>query len=283
MRIAIATNNTYPELVGGEKLLLEAFRKKYYATDTVAWDDPSVDWSNYDAVIVRVCWGYYQKIPQFLAWLQKLDDLDVNTQNTSEIIRWNVHKKYLIELADRGVNIPPTTLIKKDDPRPLQSILAAFDSEDFVIKPCYGAAAFGIMRTPKKVSNDTAAAYTDLVQKCDVLIQSFIPAIKNGEISAIFIDSTFSHAVIKVPKNTDFRSNSEYGGSEKKAQLTPKNIANLTSIYKDCGIDALYARLDVIMDKDKVYVIELELIEPYLYFDLNESSADRFVQAYAKK
>lgn len=283
MRIAIATNANNPNLDGGEKLLPDAFRVEGYKVDVIVWDDPTIDWSQYQTVIIRACWGYHQKIQEFLAWLQILDDMQVNVQNSTDIIRWNIHKKYLLDLVDRGVQIPRTVLVKQGDASSLKSIISALEDDEFVIKPCYGAAAFGIIHSSKQPTTEEESAFNTLLQHSDVLIQTYIPDVKKGEISAIFIGNIFSHAVLKIPKTGDFRSNYEFGGTEKKHQLSQQEISNLSTMYQKCQVDALYARLDVVKYKDSFTVIELELIEPYLFFEYGESSAERFIQAFIEQ
>jgi glutathione synthase/RimK-type ligase-like ATP-grasp enzyme len=280
IHIAIATNDSYPHLIAGELLLPIAFQAVGITARPVVWNDPAIDWSQYDAVILRSCWGYHEHIPQFFTWLQTLEDLQLRIENSPSTIRWNAHKKYLLDLAERGVVIPPTTLIAQGDSAPLESILSNLSGNDYIIKPCYGAGASGILRTPKNPTSKTKNSYAALLQRSDVLIQSYIPEIAQGELSAIFIGGTFSHAVLKIPKTGDFRSNSELGGSEQGITLDTETIAKLTEVYKKCAVKTLYARLDVVVNKDIMIVMELELIEPYLYFEHGEGAASRLVQAF---
>jgi glutathione synthase/RimK-type ligase-like ATP-grasp enzyme len=283
-KIALATNDEYPELVEGEVLLLKAFVAAGYDTKPVTWNDPSVEWKLFDCVILRACWGYHEKVVEFRAWLDMLAVQGVTLLNPQEIVRWNMHKGYLLELKQAGVPIPQTVLVQQNDTRNLAKVLAEFTGDDFIIKPCYGASAFGIMKVTRSLADlpENGDAYTRLLTHSDVLVQAFVPEIAAGEISAIFFDGTFSHAVTKKPKADDFRSQPEYGGIESRIELENETLAKVHELYSACNKKVLYARLDFVLTANEPLLMELELIEPYLFFDFDDGAADRFVRAFEK-
>lgn len=282
MRIALATNQEYPDLIGGDVLLLEAFRKAGYEAHPAIWNDPSVDWTQFDHVVIRSCWGYHKQIAAFHVWLDKLANHGSVVHNTPDIIRWNSHKKYLFDLQTRGVAIPPTALIVKDDSRSLAEITESMPGESFIIKPCYGASAYGVTKVERRVISESRAdpAFLASLRTNDVLVQAFIPEVVTGETSAVFIRDVFSHAVLKTPSAGEFRSNSEFGGTKKRIELDADMRAAVEKLYALCSIDVLYARLDFIATETGILLMELELIEPYLYFDLEPASSQRFVDAF---
>ncbi len=285
MRIALATNQEHPGLVGGDVLLLEAFRQAGYDAHPAVWNDLSVDWTQYEQVIIRSCWGYHKQVEAFHAWLDKLAKCGVVVHNPPDIIRWNSHKKYLFDLQDRGVTIPSTTLATKEDGRSLAQIIKPMPGDSFIIKPCYGASAYGVTKVGRQSAGElaTEAAFAAALQAGDMLVQSFVAEVADGETSAVFIDGTFSHAVLKTPKLGEFRSNYEFGGSEKRTELDVDMLAAIEKVYAICGVDALYARLDFIITKVGPVLMELELIEPYLFFDLEPTSSQLFVDAFRSR
>lgn len=282
VNIALATSNQYPELIEGETLLLKAFLAAGYTARAVVWDDQSINWDSFTFVIIRSCWDYHKKVDAFRAWLDMLAKHNVVLLNPQDIVRWNMHKEYLIELQQAGVPIPPTKLIRQNDARSLQEILAEFTRGEFVAKPCYGASAFGIIKIDIRHANwpEVNKKFTKLLAHSDVLIQAFVPEIVNGEISAMLFGGELSHAVIKMPKIGDFRSQVELGGTESPIQLDDATLAGIRRLYAACNKKALYARLDFVQTASGPLLMELELIEPYLFFDFDEAAPARFVQAF---
>ena len=106
MHIALATNQEYPNLLEGEVLPLEAFRKAGYDAEPAVWNDPSVEWRQFGHIIIRCCWGYHRKVEEFSSWLDQLAALGVTVHNPPEIVRWNSHKRYLLDLKFMGRTIP---------------------------------------------------------------------------------------------------------------------------------------------------------------------------------
>ena len=282
MTVALATNSEYPELIAGETLLLKAFLAAGYNAEPAVWDDPSVDWDAFDFVVLRSCWGYHEKVGEFNAWLGMLAKRTITLLNPQDIVRWNMHKGYLFELQQAGLPIPQATLVRQGDTRSLQEILTEFTGDEFVAKPCYGASAFGIMKIAKRHADweKANAAFAKLLAHSDVLVQAFVPEVANGEISAVFFNGEFSHAVIKKPKAGEFRSQVEFGGIESRIQLDEKTLASVHKLYAACNKKTLYARLDFVVTANGPLLMELELIEPYLFFEFDEGAADRFVHAF---
>ncbi|HSW74304.1 MAG TPA: hypothetical protein VLG16_00380 [Candidatus Saccharimonadales bacterium] len=282
INIALATSSEYPELIEGETLLLKAFLAAGYTAKAVVWDDSSVDWGSFNFVVIRSCWDYHKKVDAFRDWLDMLAEYGIALLNPQDIVRWNMHKEYLIELQQAGIPLPQTKLIRQSDTRSLQEILAEFTRGEFVAKPCYGASAFGIIKIGKSHADWSEAnrKFVDLLAHSDVLVQAFVPEVENGEISAMFFGGEFSHAVIKKPKAGDFRSQVELGGIESHIRLDDATLASIRRLYTACNKKALYARLDFVQTASGPLLMELELIEPYLYFDFDEGAAARFIQAF---
>jgi len=145
MHIALATNQEYPNLLEGEVLPLEAFSKAGYDAEPAVWNDPSVDWGQFGHIIIRCCWGYHRKVEEFYSWLDKLGALGVTVHNPPEIVRWNSHKRYLLDLQSMGLPVPETTLVSRSDARPLQETSGSLSCDQVVIKPCYGASSQGVI------------------------------------------------------------------------------------------------------------------------------------------
>jgi glutathione synthase/RimK-type ligase-like ATP-grasp enzyme len=284
MHIALATNQEYPNLLEGEVLPLEAFRKAGYEASPAVWNDPSVEWRQFGHIIIRCCWGYHRTVEEFYSWLDQVGALGVAVHNAPEIVLWNSHKRYLLDLQSRGLPVPETILVSRSDARPLQETLGSVSCDQVVIKPCYGASSEGVMKVVRgEVSEEAEAQYRKLLRSSDVLVQEFLPEIAQGETSVVFFNNHFSHAVVKVPKTGEFRTNYDLGVTMHAVTLSTQQKATVERLYAQCEQDVLYARLDFVETANGIRLMELELIEPYLFFDFKEGAADDFVQAFEQR
>lgn len=281
MSIALATSKKYPNLDGGETLLFDAIKTAGINVENVVWDDKSVNWGKYSHVIIRSCWDYHLRVKEFLAWVSNLEKTETIVLNRPDLIRWNSDKSYLLDLRARGITIPDTTIITEHDIAQLDDLLQQFPADTIIVKPCHGAGGYGLKQFNRRDSS-IKQYVTELLKNSDVILQSFIPEIINGEISAMFFGNELSHAVIKKPQPGDYRSNYEFGGHEEPFKLDEGIKPKIIELYKQCDVDTLYARLDVVNVNGGLMLMELELIEPYLFFEYGDGSAELFVEKLIK-
>lgn len=279
-KVALVTYNRLLQLNSSDQLLIEPFRKQGYQPIIVRWDDKNVCWEDFDLVILRSCWDYHYRISQFLEWLDKLESLKVNLWNPVRIIKWNIDKKYLFELEKKGVSIVPTFLINKKNVQNIKSLLEIKGWEEIIIKPSVGASSYKIKRINTEKIYPDSPEITNILIHSDVIIQPFMEEIINkGEYSFIFIDKKFSHAIHKFPKKGEFRSQFEYGSKEVLYESKLQYIKETQKILEIIDSSLLYARIDGLIIDHQFYLMELELIEPYLYFKFEQMSAQKFVEA----
>lgn len=251
----------------------------------IVWDDPAARWISFDAVVIRSCWDYHLKVDAFLAWLDRVGRLGIPVLNPTELIRWNADKRYLFDLAARGVSIVPTRLVPQgagDSGRSLLRALEALGADEVVVKPAVSASAHRTWRTSRASAAGDAASFGALVAAGDVLIQRFVPAVKDGEWSVICFGGAPSHAVLKRPAPGDWRVQGELGGTAERRPAPAAVMDGAVRVLAAAGAErAAYARVDG-CEVDGVFVLmELELIEPQLYLDLEETAPARFAEAIA--
>ncbi len=246
MLIALVTWRGLPELAPDDRLLRDALVRRGAEVRAVVWDDASVDWSAFDAIVIRSTWDYHKRFDEFRAWLDRMDGLPL--WNPPAVLRWNTHKSYLLDLQSRGVPIVPTLLVPRGG---------------FIVKPAVSATAF---RTERHA--------TDV----DVLVQPFVPEIvTDGELSFVFLGQQFSHAVRKRVASGDFRVQTEFGGSVEPFAPGDDLIGQAAEIAASLGDGWLYARIDCIVRDGRLLLMELEATEPSLFLDAE--SAGRFADA----
>lgn len=128
MTIALATGRPFLDLDVDLPLLVGAASARGLDAEVAVWDDESVDWSAYEAVVVRSCWDYLDRRDDFLSWAARVPNL----LNPAEGLSWNTDKVYLRELADAGVPVIETHWdVRTGDELPRLGIAA----EEWVVKP----------------------------------------------------------------------------------------------------------------------------------------------------
>lgn len=115
IRVALATCPELPQLDADTQRLVTALREKGVDVAAAVWDDPNVDWSEFELVVVRSCWDYASRPDEFLAWANRVPHL----MNPAPVLTWNTNKRYLSDLADSGIPVIPTTWIEPEDHRVL--------------------------------------------------------------------------------------------------------------------------------------------------------------------
>jgi glutathione synthase/RimK-type ligase-like ATP-grasp enzyme len=282
--IALVTSADLPDLFGGEQLLPAALEALGMKVSICVWDAPHLDWTGFDAIVIRCPWDYHEKLPAFLGWLQHLEQLQLKVVNDLATLRWNLNKNYLFELQNAGLALIPSICLKPDDPRSLDELLTAMQANEIVVKPVQSAGAW---RTLRIQNGHTALYENDFAQwrlEQDFLVQPFMPEIvTQGECSLVFFDGAYSHALIKRAKQGDFRVQSDHGGSVEAMQASPELIAQAEKILRALAQMPCYARVDGVIRDGQFLLMELELLEPELFLELAPHAATQLAQAIVKR
>jgi glutathione synthase/RimK-type ligase-like ATP-grasp enzyme len=236
------------------------------------------DVSDARLVVVRSTWDYTERRTAFLDWLRLVDQTSY-VVNPPAVIEWNSHKQYLLELAAAGVPVVPTEVVRTgastDD---LRSVVAGA-GDRVVVKPAVGAGARGAMRAG---ADDPLLLehLRSLVDERDALVQPYVEAIgTSGETSLLYFRGELSHAVRKLPGAGDYRIHEHLGGSTQphEPSAAQTEIANRALAQVDAALT--YARVDLVDLPDGPAVMELELIEPFLFLQYAPGSLERFAEA----
>lgn len=227
------------------------------------WDVPDLDPDAFDAFVVGTCWDYMEKPAAFLATLERISAVRP-LLNPLGVIQWNSDKGYLADLDAQGVAIVPTLWADAADAASIARGFEAFpDADRLVVKPRVGASAWRQVR----VSRSGAVPEKHELPPAACLIQPFLKAAETeGEVTMLFFDRVFSHALVKRPKAGDYRTQSMYGATETAVEPEREAVATASAALEAVPGDLLYARVDLMRRGDGQYaVMELELIEPYYY------------------
>lgn len=265
-----------------DELTYEPLRKLGWHVRAVPWRDPHVDWSAYEAVVIRSPWDYTEALEPFLEAVERIDRSGTKLFNSLDIVRWNARKTYLQDLAQRGVPIIPTVWHDRLVPGELSKLFASVDAPEGIIKPVVGANARGTWRLDKDVLHEKTPEIEAYYANGPFMMQPFVPAIVNeGEFSLTYFNGELSHTILKTPKTHDFRVQEEHGGILKRIEPEPELKAAGDRALRAVGESLLYARADFVRAPkgQGFWLMELELIEPSLYFRMDEQAADRFAHA----
>lgn len=270
-------------LVGFEcydSLTFEAVSALGHQVEEVSWRVPR-DWDDCDVVVIRSPWDYQDDAPGFMSVLETIERSRATLLNPLSIVRWNIHKGYLRELEQKGVTIVPTAWSGNLTLDELEAAVARFETPEIIVKPAVSANADDTFRI---AGGDVSAFYSrhgELFKNRDCLIQPFLQdVIAEGEYSLFYFSGQLRHCILKTPKDDDFRVQEEHGG---RLRLIPTPEAALVlageAVLKGIGQTLLYGRFDFVRRGGDFLLMEAELIEPSLYFNMDPTAAERFARA----
>jgi hypothetical protein len=248
----------------------------------VAWDDPSADWDAPIPTLVRTPWNYALAPQAFAAWIDRVSAA-APIWNPASVLRGNLHKRYLLELPSRGVAAAPTLLFERGQGAELGVCQRHFGADRLVAKPAIGA---GSLDTEQFASGDDAAFAAHVARLCqrgEALVQPFVESVRDyGERSLVWIDGELSHAIRKTARfsRDDERIKGPLPFDDAEAALARAALAPFTA----SNDQLLYARVDMVRDAAGLpMVMELELIEPSLFFAHQPGSAERLVAGLLRR
>lgn len=279
MTVLFATCDHQPLLTDDDHVLAAALARRSVTVTPMPWTeiDP---YAVVDAppVVLRSTWDYHRVPTLFRAWLQSLEDSGRAVWNAAATTSRNIDKIYLKQLHEAGIPVPVTRWLDVVEPAALRAALAEAGWAQAVLKPRVAATAYGTYL----VQSDTSWTDLDLApaRASGALLQEFVPEVATrGEVSLVYIDGAFTHAVVKHARSGDFRVQKDFGGSVDRIDPSPAVRAFADRVMATAGDATLYARVDLVESARGPLLMELELIEPELYFRLAPEAADRMADA----
>lgn len=256
--------------------LRPAFEARGMRVYDLDWADETQDWAAFDAAIIGTTWDYWDHQTKFLKTLEQIGAITPLFNSTS-IVTWNSHKGYLRDLEAKGARLIPTLWLDEVNEATTLAAFESLSSDDLVFKRQVGAGADGQHRLK---AGDVIPSMPH-----PMMVQPFLPQIlTEGEISFIYIDGAFSHALIKRAAKGDYRIQSTYGGTEEAIFPDENDLNAAQAILDTLEETPLYARVDMLRGEDgALLLMELELIEPYLYPLQGPELGQRLADAIARR
>lgn len=263
-----------------DDLVKPHLRELGWHIEDLNWHDSSNNYNKFDLVIVRSTWDYQQSPSAFLQCLERIEASSARLENPFELMRWNIDKRYLKELEQKGVATLPTIWLDEYEQSAIEQSFDDFECEEIIVKPQLSANAdFTYRLTHASFQQQSSQLEGQLVGK-PLMLQAFEKSIiEEGEYSLFYFNSEFSHAINKLPAKRDFRVQEEHGGTLLSVKPSAEMLALSEQTLAALPNRALYARVDILQTSRGLAIIEVELIEPSLYFNMDEGSAKRFAEA----
>lgn len=259
--------------------LLEFLKQKGLDITKENWDDEAVDWSRYQCVILKSPWDYVEKMELWNEWLNKMASMNILLLNPASIVQWNSDKHYLKHISQAGLKVLPTEFLEAGQTFHPQQYFTNFTTTKLVVKPCISGAS----KNTFIVSRDSTGkidTINKLLEQEAMMVQPFMPQINaEGEWSFVFFSGQFSHALLKTPADGDFRCQQQFGGAVIAKVPDHKQLAAAQRYVDEFAKNCLYARVDGLMIDGEFWLMELELIDPYLFMDVHEQSFENYYAA----
>ncbi len=278
--VLLATCAAYPHGDDDDAGLVASLGSVGLRASWAVWDDPRVDWSA-ALVVLRSTWDYTGRRSLFLDWAATVPRL----LNPAQVVCWNSDKTYLADLAQAGVATVPTWSAPPGHP------LSLPPTGEFVLKPSVGAGSRGAGRF---ASGEHSAALTHAEELHNegrtVLVQPYLSSVDDdGETALVYFDARFSHAIRKGAMLTggtrhSVRSDALFvaeniGERAPSAAELAVGAQAVQALAQRFGSDVLYTRVDLVPGPHGPTVLEVEAVEPSLFFDFDPTAADRFAAA----
>lgn len=272
--VLLATFDAMPDGEPGHEALDAELARRGIDARWVRWDDAAVDWSAARVVAVRSTWDYEWRLAEFLAWADAVEAAGPTLLNGAAVFRWNTDKRYLVELAGRGVPVVPSVLVDGIDD--VRAVVARFGSA--VVKPRVAAGGRGL------VVVDDADAWDPPAPGGPWLGQPVVETVRTeGETSVFVLDGRAVSQVRKVAAAGEVRVHEQYGGQSTLTDLDPDAaeiaVSTVRTVEDLLGSRLDYGRVDLMRHDGRLVVSEVEITEPGLYLDVIASNAVPFADA----
>ena len=284
-KIGFLTSEIHPELIDDDLVVLPFLRDRDIEAKPVVWDRATdLQLKQFDGFVFRSCWNYHVKFPEYKIFLNRLRGLGIPCHNPLDVVVWNLNKSHIIEFEKLNFNgqIPvPKTKYYQTGRSISETDIETRSTNDFlVVKPAVSLNGFETYLLPTENIKKIVDTVNRLLQDRDVLIQDYVPEIKStGEVSLIYFNGKFSHAIRKLAAPGEFRIHQEHGGTRQPMQPSQQAIEFGDAILKQVKQKLLYARVDYVESKNGPLMIELEVTDPMLFLLADSQAPARFADA----
>jgi len=279
--IVFVTCKKWPNLSLSDTASAKELTERGHSVLPRAWNTaPLIDFTSADIVVLRSNWDFHHDFGGFNQWLSQVDLSDAELHNSAELVRTYADKSYLRNLASLGIPAPETVILPAFDEPAIAQWMDQHNLDRVVVKPAWGASGHDVHLVQRIGLKKAANRWHASPDKRPVVVQEFVPQIRDGEHTVVFFGGEFSHALHRSCGPDDFRVNSQYGGTTVVADAFSSDTIDLaTSVLATLPIVPTYARIDIVGKGSELRLMEIEVNEPGLGCHLVPESAARFADA----
>lgn len=279
-RVALVTCDAFPALYEDDFALKSELEGLGIVAIPSVWSNAAIDWSSFDALVIRSPWDYFERAAEFRPWLDARIAGEVLMCNSADILDWNYDKRYLRDIEAAGVPLVPTICVERGEEADIASLARARGWDEIVVKPTISGGAYRTYRFHVAEAARFASEIAETLRDRGVLVQPFLPEIiSGGELSLLFFDGVYSHAVCKRPKVGDYRVQFQFGGTSENVQVPEALVAQARVCVGAAPSLPVYARVDGVVKDGQFLLMELEVFEPLMFLSREPQAAGRFARA----
>lgn len=282
--IAFVRHNRDRDFYEEAHLVAELLRGMGHRVDMLEWHDASAQWEQYGLINLQFCADYIERPAEFKAWLGRLKQMDAPLFNPADAVLWNMDKAYLKELEAKGFAGIPTVFAAPGEAVDLAAVVSAQGWREVVVKPTISAGG----KTTLRFNAEDAPHYQQQLERMltnsGVMIQAFLPEVMSaGEWSLVFIGGELSHMLHKKPATGEFLVHEHFGGTTTPAQAPAHIVEYATNLMASIPHNLMYGRVDGIDTPGGFKLMELEIIEPWLWLHLFPEKLQSYADAIAAR
>ena len=265
----------WPKVLARLQHALDRVDIRTVPTPWAAHADDGGGLKDYACVLPLLAWGYHRDPARWLRACAAWQRDAVAMANPARVLAWNSDKRYLRELGESGVAIPPTRFVEALSPQVLERAFDEIGADELIVKPAVSGGAWKTRRLRRDEAVDAA-------EQMPMLLQPYLPVIESaGETSLLYFGGRLSHVVNKRPLAGEFRVQEEFGGCYTLLPEPPAGaLALAQQVFAAIAEPLLYARIDMVPDADGRWLLmEAELIEPDFYLGVDPAQGAGFARA----
>ena len=266
-----------------DHLTFEPMAAHGWQVSEVSWRNKDIDWNEFEVVVIRTPWDYQDAAEEFIETIKRIDQSNALLLNSLDTVLWNINKSYLRDFELQGIPIVPTRWMDTYSDAAMHGAYETWGTPEIIIKPQVSANADDTFRLNPLELSKKSELLTRIFDQRAHMLQPFVSAVvEEGEFSIFYFSAEYSHAILKTPKKSDFRVQEEHGGRLQLIDPEPRLRQAGDAVIAALPEPLLYARVDLLRHGEKFLLVELEAIEPSLYFNMDKRAAARFADAFAK-
>ena len=215
------------------------------------WRD-TVDPAQTDLVFFYKMEEFLNNTQRFLQMVSAVGDQTV-VINHPDTISHNMSKRYLLDLAERGIPTIPTFSLQ-------EALDQAESPTGYIVKPWIAERGNHQYRAGSKqelaqlLEQHPALAETHLAQPFD-------PSIQHGERSLVYLGYDFEHAVIKTPQEGEYQANGSQGAKVVPYKPDRHELELAEATLTAYPTPVFFSRIDIAGGR----IMEAECLNPSIF------------------